>query len=605
MSVPVDLRAWTLKRARRYVEDLVRKHPELRLEKIGTAYGGWIVPTALIGPDWRCYCGGVGEDVSFDLGIIERFGCEVFAFDPTPRAIRFIDGLATAQPRFHFMPVGLWSSDTVLRFYAPRDPAHVSHSVVNLQGTHEWFEASVRTIPSVMGELGHESIDLLKLDIEGAEHTVIASVLDAGVRPRVLCFEIDQPVGALRFLRTIRRVRGRGYELVAVDGWNFTFVRQDVLAALRDEPPASGAGDVEPRITFGIIVLNGEPFTAHTIRSLYPFAHEIIVVEGAAPGAKNIATPDGHSRDGTLAELRRIKAEEDPDGKITIVTAEDEGYPDGWWPGEKHEQSRAYAKRATGNYLWQVDIDEFYRAEEMAQVIGMLRDDPSITAATFKQITFWGGLRYTVDGWYLRRGATYYHRLFKWGPGYTYATHRPPTVLDSDGRDLRTRNWLRPEDLARRGIHLYHYSLLLPKQVIEKCDYYGNAAWAVRPGAVAWAEDAFLRLGRPYRVHNVYDYPSWLQRYAGPHPEQVIEMVQELAATTPGELRGTDDIERLLGSWWYAPGRAILKAADPVDARLRALIAPRGLPRRAARFARRVARGVARRVARRTPGRRR
>ena len=108
--------------------------------------------------------------------------------------------------------------------------------------------------------------------------------------------------------------------------------------------------DSEPKITFGVIVLNGEPFVRYTLRSLYPFAHEIIVVEGAAPAAKNIATADGHSRDGTLGELRRFKAEEDPDGKVTVVTAEDEGRPDGWWHGEKHEQSRAYASRATGNW---------------------------------------------------------------------------------------------------------------------------------------------------------------------------------------------------------------------------------------------------------------
>lgn len=38
----------------------------------------------------------------------------------------------------------------------------------------------------------------------------------------------------------------------------------------------------QPRITFGMIVLNGEPFTRYNLRALYPFAHEIIVVEGAA-----------------------------------------------------------------------------------------------------------------------------------------------------------------------------------------------------------------------------------------------------------------------------------------------------------------------------------
>ncbi|MCA0341569.1 MAG: glycosyltransferase family 2 protein [Proteobacteria bacterium] len=104
-----------------------------------------------------------------------------------------------------------------------------------------------------------------------------------------------------------------------------------------------------PKITFGIMVLNGEPFVPYTLRSLYPFAHEIIVVEGAAPAAAAIATADGHSADGTLADLHRFKTAEDPEGKLTIITAEDEGYPNGFWPGEKHEQSRAYAKRATGN----------------------------------------------------------------------------------------------------------------------------------------------------------------------------------------------------------------------------------------------------------------
>jgi hypothetical protein len=58
-----------------------------------------------------------------------------------------------------------------------------------------------------------------------------------------------------------------------------------------------------PRVSFGIIVLNGEPFVRYTLRALYPYAHQIIIAEGAAPGARNIATSDGHSRDGTLDTL--------------------------------------------------------------------------------------------------------------------------------------------------------------------------------------------------------------------------------------------------------------------------------------------------------------
>ncbi|HEY5435220.1 MAG TPA: FkbM family methyltransferase [Candidatus Limnocylindrales bacterium] len=209
------------------------RHPAppawLGLEKIGSDYGGWIVPTAVVTEDWVCYCGGVGEDVTFDLGLIERFGCAVHAFDPTPRAIAFAGAQAATEPRFRFHPVGLWSEDTTLRFFAPRNPAHVSHSVVNLQRTEEYFEAPCRSVANLMREIGHDRIDLLKLDIEGAEHRVIRSMLDAAIRPAVLCTEIDQPVKPRTMWKTVRRIRAAGYDLVAVDHWNLTFLRRDAL----------------------------------------------------------------------------------------------------------------------------------------------------------------------------------------------------------------------------------------------------------------------------------------------------------------------------------------------------------------------------------------
>jgi FkbM family methyltransferase len=201
----------------------------LGLQKIGTAYGGWVVPTALIKPDWVCYCGGVGEDISFDLGLIERFGCVVRAFDPTPRAITFVAQNAATEPKFDFHPVGLWSENTTLRFFAPRNPAHVSHSVVNLQRTREFFEAPCRTVGSIMEEVDDERIDLLKLDIEGAEHEVVRSMLASGIRPTVVCLEIDQPVRVRTFWGTVRRIRSAGYALVDVDSWNLSFLRKDAL----------------------------------------------------------------------------------------------------------------------------------------------------------------------------------------------------------------------------------------------------------------------------------------------------------------------------------------------------------------------------------------
>jgi glycosyltransferase involved in cell wall biosynthesis len=303
-----------------------------------------------------------------------------------------------------------------------------------------------------------------------------------------------------------------------------------------------------PRITFGIIVLNGEPFIRYTLRALYPFAHEIIVVEGATHGAKNVATANGHSRDTTLETLHQFKAHEDSEDKLIIITQ------DGFW-SEKDDMSQAYAKRATGDYLWQVDVDEFYHPQDMQTIIKTLRDQPSITAVSFKTITFWGAPDYAVDGWYLRRGADVYHRLFKWGDDYTYVTHRPPTVHNAQGQDMRDL------DHIIADVPMYHYSLLLPKQVIEKCDYYSNAQWAKRQGALDWANHAYLELDRPYRVHNIEEYPSWLYRFIGEHPPEIIAMWNNLISDQ-FEIRRTDDIEQLLNSTRYQVGRWLVMQSN-------------------------------------------
>lgn len=301
-----------------------------------------------------------------------------------------------------------------------------------------------------------------------------------------------------------------------------------------------------PRISFGMIVLNGEPFIHYNLRALYPFAHQIIVVEGAALGSKANASPDGHSTDGTLESLHRFQAEEDPEKKLNIITR------DGFWP-EKDEMSQAYANAATGDYLWQIDSDEFYLPQDMEAVIAQLEANPSISAMSFQQITFWGAPDYSCDSWILRRGAAEYHRLFKWGKGYTYATHRPPTVLDQQGRNLRELHF------ERSKIRLFHYSLLFPKQVTEKSEYYASAAWSRRTGSQNWAEDGFLKLKYPFRVHNLFNYPSWLERYSGEHPPQVLAMWK----ATPDSLkRPNADVEALLNSLYYRLTRPIVKLLD-------------------------------------------
>lgn len=200
--------------------------PRADMVSLGNPRGSWLVPDSILVNGSICYCGGVGEDISFDLALIERYGCIVYAFDPTPRAIAHVEAVAKDVRSFHFAPYGLWSREKTLKFFAPRNPNHVSHSAVNLQGTKDYFVASCRRIPDIMQANGHVAIDLLKLDIEGAEYEVLDDLLRTETHPKVLCVEFDQPAPILRTVRMIQRILNAGYLLVSVDAWNYTFVRQ-------------------------------------------------------------------------------------------------------------------------------------------------------------------------------------------------------------------------------------------------------------------------------------------------------------------------------------------------------------------------------------------
>lgn len=326
----------------------------------------------------------------------------------------------------------------------------------------------------------------------------------------------------------------------------------------------------KPRITFGMIVLNGEPFTRYNLRSLYPHAHQIIVAEGATSFARGSAREDGHSRDGTLETLRRFQREEDPLGKITVVTAEDEGHPNGFWPGEKNEMSQAYARRATGDWLWQVDADEFYRDEDFLWTFELIKERPAITVVTFAQYKFFATPDYYVDGPFMwgRVPGREYHRLFRWAPGYRYTEHRPPTVVDERGRDLRGLSWADSQTTGSRGIRLFHYSMLFPSQVAQKSDYYLAHGWPGREQEKLWREQSWDRLRRPFHVHNVQSTIGWVEHYRGSQPGQALRMWQDIRnGDFDLRLRPTSDIELVIRNPLFRATRTLMRLW-PADASL-------------------------------------
>lgn len=203
-------------------EKLVRVKPRADMVRLGTSYGGWWVPRDLVNGDSVCYLVGLGEDASFDLKLAEEFGCDVWSMDPTPRSITF--AATINEPKFRFLPIGVFSSETTMKFYAPKDPTHVSHSIDNVQGTTDFFEAECKTLRTIMSELGHDRIDLLKMNIEGAEVAVIDDMLANGPLPKVLLVAFEAAGGTVKDMASVRKLTSRGYVPVATQEHSVTFV---------------------------------------------------------------------------------------------------------------------------------------------------------------------------------------------------------------------------------------------------------------------------------------------------------------------------------------------------------------------------------------------
>lgn len=208
----------------------------MKLEKIGSRYGAWVIPAGILNSTSICYCAGCGEDISFDLGLIEKYSCQVYGFDPTPRSIRFVRETTGDNPNYHFSEFGLWDREERVKFYAPKMPGDVSHSIVNLQKTGHYFEAGVRPLAAIMADNRHRRLDLLKLDIEGAEYRVIDSILDADIGIGILCVEFDEINNPLdrhytqRIRRAIDRLLQAGFRLIHAEiNGNRTFIREEEM----------------------------------------------------------------------------------------------------------------------------------------------------------------------------------------------------------------------------------------------------------------------------------------------------------------------------------------------------------------------------------------
>lgn len=209
----------------------IRQRKQLHRNSIslGSARASWCVCPEGLGPSSIVYSFGVGEEISFDLELIRRFGACVHAFDPTPRSIEWLSR-QSLPGNFLFHPHGVADFDGHAKFLPPVNPAHVSHTLVERQTPWSAIEVPVRRLSSIMQDLGHERVDLLKMDIEGAEYAVLKDLLASRIPVNQLLVEFHHrwpEIGIEKTRQAIRDLNSVSYRIfnVSPSGEEYGFLR--------------------------------------------------------------------------------------------------------------------------------------------------------------------------------------------------------------------------------------------------------------------------------------------------------------------------------------------------------------------------------------------
>jgi FkbM family methyltransferase len=207
----------------------------------GNDYGGFYVVPELLNESSIVYSFGIGEDISFDESIIKNHRCRVFGFDPTPRSIQWINSQREKlSPRFNFFEYGISDRSGPVEFHLPKNSGHVSGSVVSQNNVSDTnlIQVEMKSLNDIVTGLGHKRIDVLKMDIEGAEYRVLESILSAAIPIDQIVVEFHDRFfedGRLKSINAVNRLREHGYEIFGIsDSFEeVSFIRKSVLAKIQ------------------------------------------------------------------------------------------------------------------------------------------------------------------------------------------------------------------------------------------------------------------------------------------------------------------------------------------------------------------------------------
>jgi FkbM family methyltransferase len=208
----------------------ISKQINLTKKKFGNINASWTIIDESLTSDSVVYSFGVGTDISFDLEMINHYNTIIHAFDPTPKSIQWLKTQKISD-KFVFHPFGIASKNGKIDLYLPQNEKHVSGSILpEMISASSKLSVEVFDLLSIMNMLNHNYIDILKMDIEGAEYDVIQNIIDSKLKIKQILIEFHHRFPAIGIKKTrqaIKILNDAGYKIfdVSPSGEEFSFIK--------------------------------------------------------------------------------------------------------------------------------------------------------------------------------------------------------------------------------------------------------------------------------------------------------------------------------------------------------------------------------------------
>lgn len=167
--------------------------------------------------DSNIVCAGAGGDISFEMQLHQLTGSKVHLLDPSPTGINTFKEVNPVGIEFH--EIGLAGQSLDYTFALPKNPEEGSYKDPRFDSEGmKTVTFRCLSIGDFMKKNNLDSLDFLKMDIEGFEYEVLRSILKNRIPIRQICVEFHRVhgrlSGALRYYWMIR-LRLHGYALIS------------------------------------------------------------------------------------------------------------------------------------------------------------------------------------------------------------------------------------------------------------------------------------------------------------------------------------------------------------------------------------------------------